>query len=167
MHYREMKEEEEERQKRVAEKKKALLHSKQRTRSNHFHPDEINKNSNHYTPDSPPPPDERTPSPGDQYPQSGANVDLYLQAAEEEGAHGGDGGLVPCKLCGRRFAADRVAKHQSACRNINKKRKVFDPVKMRTAGTEMSQYVHNVDKQQTPQVIFILIIQASVIFLFL
>ncbi|XP_041352758.1 zinc finger C2HC domain-containing protein 1C-like isoform X2 [Gigantopelta aegis] len=151
-HKRQMKEEEEEkRQKRAQDKRRALSHhQKEWKRANPSH-DQQDDNTNHYTPSSSPPPEERTPTPDEQYTSSGAGLDLYLQAADEEGAQGGAGSLVPCKLCGRRFAADRVAKHQSACRNISKKRKVFDPVKMRTAGTEMSKYVHNSDKQQTPQ----------------
>eukprot|EP00163_Fabomonas_tropica_P012404 TRINITY_DN23694_c0_g1_i1.p1 TRINITY_DN23694_c0_g1~~TRINITY_DN23694_c0_g1_i1.p1 ORF type:complete len:455 (-),score=81.32 TRINITY_DN23694_c0_g1_i1:133-1497(-) len=47
------------------------------------------------------------------------------------------GGLVPCNVCGRKFAPDRIDKHENACKIAHKKRKVVDPSKMRTAGTEM------------------------------
>lgn len=50
--------------------------------------------------------------------------------------------LVPCSVCGRKFAAERVEKHVSVCEKSQKKkkRKVFDTHKMRLAGTEMANY---------------------------
>lgn len=53
-------------------------------------------------------------------------------------------GLDSCKICGRNFAPDRIEKHETICAKSNaksKKRKVFDPVKMRTKGTEAEKYV--------------------------
>ncbi|KAG0728100.1 Zinc finger C2HC domain-containing protein 1C [Chionoecetes opilio] len=53
-------------------------------------------------------------------------------------------GLDSCKICGRNFAPDRIEKHEVICAKSNtkaKKRKVFDPVKMRTRGTEAEKYV--------------------------
>ena len=48
---------------------------------------------------------------------------------------------VPCDLCGRRFAADRLARHSTICAKVSqKKRKVFDPAKMRAKGTDMEPY---------------------------
>ncbi|KNC47500.1 UPF0418 protein C6orf94 [Thecamonas trahens ATCC 50062] len=44
------------------------------------------------------------------------------------------GGLVPCSICGRKFAADRVQKHEGACRKLKagaKKRKTFNVAKQR------------------------------------
>lgn len=44
------------------------------------------------------------------------------------------GGLVPCSVCGRKFAADRVSKHENACRKLKagaKKRKQFNVAKQR------------------------------------
>ncbi|XP_077999613.1 uncharacterized protein LOC144452393 [Glandiceps talaboti] len=50
--------------------------------------------------------------------------------------------LKSCPSCGRKFAADRLSKHTKVCKQtINKKRKVFDPVKNRTAGTELEKYI--------------------------
>ena len=49
--------------------------------------------------------------------------------------------MVPCDLCGRRFAADRLARHSAICAKVSqKKRKVFDPAKMRAKGTDMEPY---------------------------
>ncbi|XP_050686354.1 serine/arginine repetitive matrix protein 1-like isoform X4 [Eriocheir sinensis] len=53
-------------------------------------------------------------------------------------------GLASCKICGRNFAPDRIEKHETICsksKNKAKKRKVFDPVKMRTKGTEAEKFV--------------------------
>ncbi|XP_063842965.1 serine/arginine repetitive matrix protein 1-like isoform X3 [Scylla paramamosain] len=53
-------------------------------------------------------------------------------------------GLASCKICGRNFAPDRIEKHETICSKSQakaKKRKVFDPVKMRTKGTEAEKYV--------------------------
>ncbi|XP_046557891.1 trichohyalin-like isoform X1 [Haliotis rubra] len=96
-----------------------------------------------------PPPRKRTPSPvEDDYRVPESNVDFYIQAAIDSEAQGEQGQLVPCKICGRRFNTDRLGKHQAACKNANKKRKTFDPTKMRTEGTEMAKYV---GKTKTPR----------------
>ncbi|XP_037780014.1 neurofilament heavy polypeptide-like isoform X3 [Penaeus monodon] len=55
-------------------------------------------------------------------------------------------GLAGCKICGRNFAPDRLEKHESICSKTQakakkRKNKVFDPVKMRTKGTEAEKYV--------------------------
>ncbi|XP_071552703.1 uncharacterized protein [Panulirus ornatus] len=53
-------------------------------------------------------------------------------------------GLSSCKICGRNFAPDRIEKHETICSKSQtkaKKRKVFDPVKMRTKGTEAEKFV--------------------------
>lgn len=53
-------------------------------------------------------------------------------------------GLASCKICGRNFAPDRLEKHEAICAKSKakaKKRKVFDPVKMRTKGTEAEKFV--------------------------
>ncbi|XP_053649211.2 NHS-like protein 3 isoform X2 [Cherax quadricarinatus] len=53
-------------------------------------------------------------------------------------------GLESCKICGRNFAPDRLEKHETICAKSHakdKKRKVFDPVKMRTKGTEAEKYI--------------------------
>lgn len=51
-------------------------------------------------------------------------------------------GLEECKVCGRYFAPDRIQKHESICKKTTtKKRKVFDPTKMRMLGTEAEPYI--------------------------
>ena len=66
---------------------------------------------------------------------------LYDQAIDDEG-EAMDLDLVACPICGRRFAADRLSKHKSICKNTSqKKRKVFDTTKHRTEGTDLAQYV--------------------------
>jgi hypothetical protein len=48
--------------------------------------------------------------------------------------------LEPCSYCGRRFASDRLQKHENVCGN-SKDRKAFDPKKMRWKGTEVEGYL--------------------------
>jgi len=45
-------------------------------------------------------------------------------------------GLIPCRKCGRRFVADRIAVHENACLSL-KSRKKFNAVKQRIQGTDM------------------------------
>eukprot|EP00933_Yihiella_yeosuensis_P070900 TRINITY_DN79067_c0_g1_i1.p1 TRINITY_DN79067_c0_g1~~TRINITY_DN79067_c0_g1_i1.p1 ORF type:complete len:428 (+),score=57.07 TRINITY_DN79067_c0_g1_i1:96-1379(+) len=47
--------------------------------------------------------------------------------------NGAGAGLVPCRICGRTFSIDRVAKHQAICQKVNKvkKRPVFHSEKQR------------------------------------
>ncbi|RXG69544.1 Zinc finger C2HC domain-containing protein 1C [Armadillidium vulgare] len=52
--------------------------------------------------------------------------------------------LRRCKICERNFAPDRIQKHEEICKKNKikaKKRKIFDPVKMRTVGTEAEKFV--------------------------
>mmetsp|Transcript_17264 Transcript_17264/g.44997 ORF Transcript_17264/g.44997 Transcript_17264/m.44997 type:complete len:833 (-) Transcript_17264:34-2532(-) len=51
--------------------------------------------------------------------------------------------LKPCTICGRKFAADRLAKHENVCKKAAtaaKKRKTFDVKKARIQGTEAAQF---------------------------
>ncbi|XP_043227130.1 serine/arginine repetitive matrix protein 1-like isoform X2 [Amphibalanus amphitrite] len=64
-----------------------------------------------------------------------------------------DPNMAQCPICTRSFAKDRLEKHQEICEKSHaKKRKVFDPVKMRVSGTESEQYLKKIkqggDKQQ-------------------
>ena len=66
-------------------------------------------------------------------------VDFYAKVAADAGNARVE--LAPCKVCGRKFARERLDKHMAVCKDATKKkRKVFDPVKMRTDGTELAQY---------------------------
>lgn len=54
--------------------------------------------------------------------------------------------LAECSNCGRKFAADRLAKHTNVCvKSSQKKRKVFDNRKMRMQGTDMENYLGKKD----------------------
>ncbi|CAL4122587.1 unnamed protein product, partial [Meganyctiphanes norvegica] len=53
-------------------------------------------------------------------------------------------GMAKCKICGRNFNDDRIEKHVGICAKSAakaKKKKVYDPAKMRTKGTEAEKYV--------------------------
>ncbi|OHT13843.1 hypothetical protein TRFO_43228 [Tritrichomonas foetus] len=53
----------------------------------------------------------------------------------------GDDDRVECAYCHRRFASDRIAKHEEVCaRMSSKKKKVFDAKKQRLQGTEAAAY---------------------------
>ncbi|KAG8234628.1 hypothetical protein J437_LFUL014204 [Ladona fulva] len=55
--------------------------------------------------------------------------------------------LPTCRNCGRHFAQDRLPKHEEICvKTSKKKRKVFDPTKMRVKGTEAEAYLKNIKK---------------------
>lgn len=55
------------------------------------------------------------------------------------------------QVCGRKFAAERLEKHRTACEKskAKKPRKVFDMTKMRTEGTDAAQYVRK--RPKTPE----------------
>lgn len=49
--------------------------------------------------------------------------------------------LVPCNVCGRKFKADRLAKHKSVCTKMaGKKRKVYNMENARRKGTDLEQF---------------------------
>lgn len=58
--------------------------------------------------------------------------------------------FVQCDMCNRSFTADRLEKHQKVCAKEPRRRKVFDPVKMRVQGTDFASYVNSEHKQQAP-----------------
>lgn len=63
----------------------------------------------------------------------------------------GDSGLVPCSVCSRSFASDRIEKHEGVCAKTKaKKRKVFDITKMRVQGTEAESFVLPAIKSNNP-----------------
>ncbi|XP_078039145.1 uncharacterized protein LOC144471186 isoform X2 [Augochlora pura] len=61
--------------------------------------------------------------------------------------------LVPCKICGRSFAQDRVGLHEQICTKTGqKKRKLFDSVMFRVKGTELEKFVKKgCAKKQQPE----------------
>ncbi|XP_044729936.1 zinc finger C2HC domain-containing protein 1C isoform X1 [Chrysoperla carnea] len=53
-----------------------------------------------------------------------------------------DDNLKPCRNCSRRFAVDRLQKHEEICmKTANKKRKPYDALKHRVLGTEAEAFV--------------------------
>ena len=89
-------------------------------------------------------PEEELPPPSD------ANAYLnFLDGAQDAAPQNLN--LKPCPVCGRKFAVERLQKHQVACEKSKKKpRKVFDMTKQRTQGTEAAQYVRN--RPKTPEI---------------
>ncbi|XP_063831701.1 uncharacterized protein LOC135080901 [Ostrinia nubilalis] len=62
-------------------------------------------------------------------------------SAASASAAGSAGAGAACAVCGRRFAPDRLHKHQDICKKAHaKKRKPFDALKHRLAGTEAENY---------------------------
>nr|XP_021194912.2 LOW QUALITY PROTEIN: zinc finger C2HC domain-containing protein 1C [Helicoverpa armigera] len=54
---------------------------------------------------------------------------------------------VACVVCGRHFAPDRIEKHQEICKKAKaKKRKPFDALKHRLAGTEAEPFISKLRK---------------------
>ncbi|XP_063235599.1 zinc finger C2HC domain-containing protein 1C [Bacillus rossius redtenbacheri] len=61
---------------------------------------------------------------------------------------GGPTDLAECKVCGRRFAPDRVQQHERICSRTSKKtRKPFDPLKHRVQGTDAEAYLRTIKSQ--------------------
>ncbi|XP_078589897.1 uncharacterized protein LOC144870056 isoform X2 [Branchiostoma floridae x Branchiostoma japonicum] len=79
------------------------------------------------------------------------NEDLAFYIDAAKGSEEVSLNLTPCPNCGRKFAVERLAKHQKACSSM-KKRKVLDPTKMRTQGTEMEKYADPRDRKPEPSV---------------
>ena len=103
------------------------------------------KNSRKYHP-----PKSRTPSRQDSPPILSDHTALYRDADQQDGAFENIAKLVSCYNCSRKFSGERIEKHEKFCKNLTKKRKVLDPTKLRTQGTEMAQYVGT--KQPNPKV---------------
>ncbi|XP_063539423.1 uncharacterized protein LOC134748564 isoform X2 [Cydia strobilella] len=73
-----------------------------------------------------------------------------LQVKRVPAAQSSTGAGVPCSVCGRRFAEDRLAKHEDICRRAQtKKRKPFDALKHRLAGTEAEPFISKLRKSNT------------------
>ena len=59
------------------------------------------------------------------------------------------GQLVECRSCGRKFAEDRLAKHEKVCEKVFvQKRKAFDVKAMRAEGTDNAKYVREQQLQE-------------------
>ena len=56
---------------------------------------------------------------------------------------------VECRICGRKFASDRIDKHEAACEKAHKKKKkVFDSRMMRLQGSEAVKYIDKMDQEE-------------------
>ncbi|XP_076750613.1 uncharacterized protein LOC143423283 [Xylocopa sonorina] len=79
---------------------------------------------------------------------SRARTPISGSASQKRSASGKSGGcvsaaenLVPCKMCGRRFAQDRVTLHEQICvKTAQKKRKQFDTTMYRVRGTDIEPF---------------------------
>ncbi|KAG7203241.1 hypothetical protein KM043_010341 [Ampulex compressa] len=72
-------------------------------------------------------------------PISGASPSKGLSSTKSAGS---TDNLVGCKICGRRFAHDRVGLHEQICaKTVQKKRKQFDAMMYRVKGTELEPFV--------------------------
>lgn len=59
--------------------------------------------------------------------------------------------MAECSICGRSFLKDRLKVHEGICKKATKKkRKVFDPVKHRLAGTEAEPYLRKGNLSSKP-----------------
>lgn len=84
--------------------------------------------------------------PSQAHEDSGENIhdnaqsNFYAEMTEDMGEVVVD--VSPCSICGRKFAPDRLAKHEKVCaKTANSKRKVFDTSKHRSLGTDYEKYV--------------------------
>ncbi|XP_029042828.2 titin homolog [Osmia bicornis bicornis] len=60
--------------------------------------------------------------------------------------------LVACKICGRRFAQDRVTLHEQICtKTAQKKRKQFDAMMYRVKGTDLEKFVRSGHCKKQPE----------------
>lgn len=65
---------------------------------------------------------------------------------------GGDDDRVECAYCHRKFANDRIEKHEQICsRMSSKKKRVFDASKQRLQGTEAAQFVSKTKNKEEPK----------------
>ena len=97
------------------------------------------RNSRQDIDDSPPPPPKRQ-----EKPRTSARRAAPPPPPPEDD---GNDDRRPCAYCGRRFASDRIDKHEEVCaRSHAKKTKVFDSKKQRLQGTEAAQFARNPSK---------------------
>ncbi|CAH4031472.1 unnamed protein product [Pieris brassicae] len=96
-----------------------------------------------------PVPKRTTPSP----PRASSGVRkprASVTSASKSGPAGSGAEGDACAVCGRHFAPDRLARHQDICRKTHtKKRKPFDVLKHRLAGTEAEPFIGKLRKGTT------------------
>ena len=93
------------------------------------------------------------PSTKTSYKPGSEHTAIYDEAFKDADAFQNNNvNLVDCFNCGRKFAEDRIEKHEQFCKNLTKKRKVMDPSKIRTQGTELEKYQDPRNKKAEPKV---------------
>ena len=92
---------------------------------------------------APPPPARRGPRRDDEAAVASAAPPRDAPARQDVGQ------LVECRSCGRKFAEDRLAKHEKVCEKVFvQKRKAFDVKAMRAEGTDNAKYVREQQLQE-------------------
>lgn len=60
--------------------------------------------------------------------------------------------LLPCDVCRRRFARDRLETHMRVCEKKQPQRKIFDMSQYRAKGTELEEFMQINSRSKTPEV---------------
>uniref|UniRef100_A0A673XKY2 Zinc finger C2HC domain-containing protein 1C-like n=1 Tax=Salmo trutta TaxID=8032 RepID=A0A673XKY2_SALTR len=61
--------------------------------------------------------------------------------------------LIPCTICHRKFAAERLEKHLQVCERMqHSSRKVFDSSKYRAKGTDLEEFMKTNSRSKSPEV---------------
>uniref|UniRef100_A0A8C8BYG3 C2HC/C3H-type domain-containing protein n=1 Tax=Oncorhynchus tshawytscha TaxID=74940 RepID=A0A8C8BYG3_ONCTS len=61
--------------------------------------------------------------------------------------------LIPCRICHRKFAAERLEKHLQVCERMQRSsRKVFDSSKYRAKGTDLEEFMKTNSRTKSPEV---------------
>ncbi|KAK7142915.1 hypothetical protein R3I94_012301 [Phoxinus phoxinus] len=58
--------------------------------------------------------------------------------------------LMPCSVCGRCFAADRLETHMRVCEKKRPERKIFDMSRHRAKGTQIEEFMKTNGRSKTP-----------------
>ncbi|XP_024285905.1 zinc finger CCCH domain-containing protein 13-like [Oncorhynchus tshawytscha] len=60
--------------------------------------------------------------------------------------------LIPCRICHRKFAAERLEKHLQVCERMQRSsRKVFDSSKYRAKGTDLEEFMKTNSRTKSPE----------------
>ncbi|KAL0969117.1 hypothetical protein UPYG_G00222800 [Umbra pygmaea] len=69
-----------------------------------------------------------------------------------ETANGASIQLIPCRICQRKFAAERLEKHRKVCEKMQQSsRKVFDSSRYRAQGTDLEEFMKTNSRSKTPE----------------
>uniref|UniRef100_A0A8C1WMA4 C2HC/C3H-type domain-containing protein n=1 Tax=Cyprinus carpio TaxID=7962 RepID=A0A8C1WMA4_CYPCA len=59
--------------------------------------------------------------------------------------------LIPCDVCHRCFARDRLETHMRVCENKRPQRKIFDMSQYRAKGTDLEEFMKTNSRSKTPE----------------